>query len=80
MTTTRKALATIALAAALTACGGGTGAKTDPYAEWLKNRPADALSLSREDAQTRALLGCQMSEVPAPGTVDAVLQAAYNCR
>lgn len=52
--------------------------KTDPYDVWLKNRPADAPSLSREDAQTRAALGCMSDVRPAPGTVDAILQAAYK--
>lgn len=48
---------------------------TDPYAEYLKVAPADAPKLSREDAQTRAYLGCGTQW--APGTVDAALATAY---
>jgi hypothetical protein len=48
---------------------------TDPYAVYLANNPNPSLVLSREDAQARALLGC--STTWAPGTIDAVLHAAY---
>lgn len=48
----------------------------DPYAVWLANAPAGAPHLSREDAQTRAFLGCGVTF--APGTVDAILADAYK--
>lgn len=48
----------------------------DPYAVYLRNAPADAPQLSREDAQARAYLGCGMTF--APGTVDAILAEAYE--
>jgi hypothetical protein len=68
---------------ALAACGGddddgrvtSDGAPVDPYEAYLANAPADAPELSREDAQTRALLGCGQDW--APGTVDAALAEAY---
>lgn len=47
----------------------------DPYEVYLDLAPADAVELSREDAQTRALLGCGRKW--APGTVDAALAEAY---
>lgn len=47
----------------------------DPYAVYLANRPKGEPKLSREDASTRALLGCG-TKWP-PGTVDAVLAEAY---
>lgn len=47
----------------------------DPYEVYLENNPDPDLVLSREDAQTRAMLGCETEW--APGTVDAVLQDAY---
>lgn len=50
--------------------------KADPYEVYLKNAPKGAPELSREDAQTRALLGCGRDW--APGTVDAVLAEAYK--
>ncbi|TDB71810.1 hypothetical protein E1211_15190 [Micromonospora sp. 15K316] len=49
--------------------------KSDPYETYLKLAPSDAPKISREDAQTRALLGCGQSW--APGTVDAALAEAY---
>jgi hypothetical protein len=42
---------------------------------YLTLAPKDAPKISREDAQTRALLGCGQSW--APGTVDAALAEAY---
>ena len=48
---------------------------TGPYDVYVENAPAGEPVLSREDAQTRALLGCGQSW--APGTVDAVLAEAY---
>lgn len=53
-----------------------TTSSSDPYATYLKENPDPELILSREDAQTRALLGCKMKW--APGTIDAVLQSAYR--
>lgn len=50
--------------------------QADPYEVYLENAPEDAPELSREDAQTRALLGCGRDW--APGTVDAVLAEAYK--
>jgi hypothetical protein len=47
----------------------------DPYEAYLKLAPKDAPKISREDAQTRALLGCGQDW--APGTVDAALAEAY---
>lgn len=47
----------------------------DPYQVYLANAPKGEKTLSREDASTRALLGCE-TKWP-PGTVDAVLQEAY---
>lgn len=47
----------------------------DPYEVYLEIAPDDAPDLSREDAQTRALLGCETDF--APGTVDAALAEAY---
>jgi hypothetical protein len=49
---------------------------SDPYAVYLKNNPRADLVLSREDAQTRAILGC--GQTFAPGTVDRVLAEAYR--
>lgn len=46
----------------------------DPYDVYLTLPGADT-TLSREDAQLRALLGCKLSF--APGTVDAALRDAY---
>ncbi len=48
---------------------------SDPYEAYLANNPDPDLVLSREDAQTRAILGCGTEW--APGTIDAVLQEAY---
>lgn len=50
-------------------------ATVDPYERYLKLAPKDAPKLSREDAQTRAYLGCGTRW--APGTVDAALAEAY---
>ncbi len=47
----------------------------DPYEAYLKLAPKDAPEISREDAQIRALLGCNQKF--APGTVDAALAEAY---
>ncbi|HEY9413157.1 MAG TPA: hypothetical protein VIQ30_00225 [Pseudonocardia sp.] len=47
----------------------------DPYQVYLANAPKGEPTLSREDASTRALLGCETTW--PPGTVDAVLQEAY---
>lgn len=47
----------------------------DPYEVYLANAPKGEPTLSREDASTRALLGCK--DTWPPGTVDAVLQQAY---
>jgi hypothetical protein len=64
----------------LGACSGGGGLeRADPYEVWLANKPADAPNLSREDAQTRALLACAMKVDWAPGTVDRILIDAYGC-
>ena len=71
----------------LTACGDDTTdapppatsttapAPADPYEVYLKIAPDGAPELSREDAQTRAILGCGRKW--APGTVDAALAEAY---
>jgi hypothetical protein len=48
----------------------------DPYDAYLENNPDPDLVLSREDAQLRAMLGCGTEW--APGTIDAVLQDAYD--
>ncbi|MCN0153207.1 hypothetical protein [Salinispora arenicola] len=50
-------------------------APADPYEVYLDLAPVDAVSLSREDAQARAMLGC--GQTWAPGTVDAALAEAY---
>ena len=47
----------------------------DPYAVYLAHAPKGEPKLSRDDASTRALLGC--GKAWPPGTVDAVLQQAY---
>lgn len=79
-----------ALLLTLAACGGGapaaptqpaateapTSRPVDPYEVYLANNPDPSLILSREDAQTRALLGC--GQQWAPKTVDAALQEAYQ--
>lgn len=48
----------------------------DPYDTYLANAPLGEPTLSREDAQLRALAGC--GQQWAPGTVDAVLADAYK--
>jgi hypothetical protein len=63
------------LAVLAVSCGGGSDAR-DPYEVYLANNPDPSIVLSREDAQTRALLGCKIKW--APGTIDAVLQDAYS--
>jgi len=55
---------------------GTTQTTVDPYDVYLKNNPEPGHVISREDAQTRALLGCDQPW--APGTVDAVLHDAYK--
>lgn len=47
----------------------------DPYTVYLAKRPKGEPKLSREDASTRALLGC--GQKWPPGSVDAVLAEAY---
>jgi hypothetical protein len=47
----------------------------DPYAVYLSKAAKGEPKLSREDASTRALLGC--GQKWPPGTVDAVLAEAY---
>jgi hypothetical protein len=61
--------------AASTAAATLSSAAEDPYEVYLRNAPPGAPHLTREDAQTRALLGCGRKW--APGTVDAVLADAY---
>lgn len=71
-----RALAVVAVVMLAACSGGGGGAKVDPYDVYLAHNPRPDLVLSREDAQTRALLGC--GKTFAPGTVDAVLTDAYR--
>lgn len=52
-----------------------TSTTADPYETYLANNPEPDHVISRDDAQTRAYLGC--GQTFAPGTVDAVLQEAY---
>lgn len=69
----------IAAIALLVACSGDDDTKdttTDPYSVYLQNAPKTEPTLSREDAQTRARLGCGQNW--APGTVDAILADAYK--
>lgn len=47
----------------------------DPYDVYLKHIPKGEPTLSRDDAATRAQLGC--GKTWPPGTTDAVLQEAY---
>lgn len=47
----------------------------DPYDVYLAHIPKGEPTLSREDASTRALLGC--GKTWPPGTTDAVLAEAY---
>lgn len=47
----------------------------DPYETYLAHIPKGEPTLSREDASTRALLGC--GRTWPPGTTDAVLHDAY---
>jgi hypothetical protein len=53
-----------------------TVAAVDPYEVYQGIAPAGAPNLSREDAQARALLGCETTW--APGTVDHALHQAYG--
>jgi hypothetical protein len=70
---------TAMVAAAVLLAGCGTAAEppepSDPYEVYLDIAPSGAAELSREDAQTRAYLGC--GRAWAPGTVDAALAEAY---
>lgn len=50
--------------------------RPDPYEVYLDIAPKGEKVLSREDAQARALLGCEQEW--APGTVDAALREAYG--
>jgi hypothetical protein len=54
----------------------GTAYAADPYDEYLLHAPRGAPFMTREDALTRAYLGC--GQTFAPGTVDAALAAAYR--
>lgn len=75
--TRRLALTLTALELALASCSEDDNAPPpDPYDTYMENAPSGEPLLSREDAQTRALLGCGTTW--APGTVDAVLQDAYE--
>lgn len=70
----RRALVILVL---LAACGGSSKAPAaDPYSVYLAHNPTPGHVISREDAQTRAKLGC--GQKFAPGTVDAVLADAYR--
>lgn len=73
-----RKLASIVIAATLPliGCGGTDQPEQDPYEVYLEIAPEDATELSREDAQTRAVLGCDQEF--APGTVDAALAEAYD--
>lgn len=71
---------TILIAAVCLACSSSTtkpaATTRDPYATYLANNPDKTLILTRDDAQARALLGCETKW--APGTIDAVLHDAYK--
>lgn len=71
-----RLLVVVSVALTLAACGGGTGSGTNPYDTYKAHAPTGEPVLSREDAQTRALLGC--SKKWAPGTVDRALADAYR--
>lgn len=60
---------------ATAAAAPSTTAEVDPYEVYLANNPDPSLVLSREDAQTRAYLGCGTTW--APGTIDRALADAY---
>lgn len=67
----------VALILGTAACSSsGSTPTADPYDAYLANNPPGEKVISREDAQTRALLGC--STKWAPGTVDYVLAEAYR--
>ena len=53
-------------------------ADADPYDTYLELAPPDAPDLTRDDAQARALLGCDTAW--ATGTTDWALQQAYGDR
>jgi hypothetical protein len=88
----KRTAALLLIGAALTACSGddsgGTVATTtsekaasvtttqDPYETYLRLKPPGEETLSREDAQTRAYLGCNNQW--APGTTDRALADAYR--
>lgn len=67
----------------LAGCGGdeegpgspATSQKADPYDVYRAHAPKGQKILSRQDAATRAKLGC--GQTFPPGTVDAVLAEAY---
>lgn len=63
-------------ATATATAAAATTPAADPYTVYLATNPDPSLVLSREDAQTRALLGC--GKTFAPGTIDAALAAAYR--
>jgi len=65
----------IVVLAALSGCST-SDPPPDPYQVYLEHAPAGEPTLSRDDAQTRALLGC--GEEWAPDTVDAILADAYE--
>jgi hypothetical protein len=76
-----KMITTIALAIALAAsCSSNSDdpkdSSTDPYDTYIANAPKTEPTLSREDAQARARLGCGQDW--APGTIDAILADAYK--
>lgn len=71
-----KTFAALALLLALTGCTEKAVEPADPYDTYLSTAPAGQPILSREDAQTRAYLGCGLDF--APGTVDAALRDAYR--
>lgn len=74
----RPVIVALMLVLALSACGDGGSESdgSDPYEVYLENAPSGEPTLSREDAQLRATLGCGMEF--APGTVDAILREAYD--
>ena len=77
-----KTITTILIALALcAACSDNNDVKEinnakDPYDTYIANAPKGEPTLSREDAQARARLGCGQDW--APGTVDAILADAYK--
>lgn len=71
----RKLFTLAAFALLLIGCSDSVS-KTDPYETYLANNPDPSIILTREEAQTRSLLGCHTKW--APGTIDAVLHDAYK--